>query len=55
MDADHGEWAVSALARLGADPAEVGDAARRGAEAWWALLDERQAEAPTSAELCAHH
>jgi pyrroloquinoline quinone (PQQ) biosynthesis protein C len=55
MDADHGEWAISALAQLGADPVEVGDAARRGAEAWWALLDEREAEAPSSAELCAHH
>ena len=46
MDADHGEWAVDALDLLGADPIEVGAAARRGAEAWWALLDERQAEAP---------
>ena len=55
MDADHGEWAIAALDRLGADPAEVGAAARRGAEAWWALLDERQAEAPASAELCSHH
>ncbi len=25
MDADHGDWAVDALARLGADPDEVGD------------------------------
>ena len=25
------------------------------ADAWWALLDERQAEAPASAELCSHH
>ncbi len=55
MDADHGDWAVTALARLGADPGEVGRAARRGADAWWALLDERQAEAPASAELCPHH
>ncbi len=55
MDADHGEWAVAALARLGADPDDVAAAARRGAEAWWALLDERQAEAPASAQLCPHH
>jgi hypothetical protein len=27
----------------------VADAARRGADAWWALLDEREAEAPVSA------
>ena len=49
MESDHGEWAVDALALLGADPSEVADAARRGADAWWALLDEREAEAPVSA------
>jgi hypothetical protein len=27
----------------------VADAARRGADAWWALLDERQAGAPALA------
>jgi pyrroloquinoline-quinone synthase len=55
MDADHGEWAIDALAVLGADPAMVGDAARQGADAWWALLDERQAASPGSAEFCSHH
>jgi pyrroloquinoline quinone (PQQ) biosynthesis protein C len=55
MDAIHGDWTVDALARLGADPSEVADAARRGADAWWALLDEREAESPGSAELCSHH
>ena len=44
MDADHGEWAVEALALLGADAGEVADSARRAADAWWSLLDERQAE-----------
>ena len=44
MDADHGEWSVEALALLGADAGEVADGARRAADAWWALLDERQAE-----------
>ncbi|MGA2837178.1 MAG: iron-containing redox enzyme family protein [Acidimicrobiales bacterium] len=44
MDADHGDWAVEALALLGADTDEVADAARRAADAWWALLDERQTE-----------
>jgi len=44
MDADHGDWAVEALALLGADEAEVTDASRRAADAWWALLDEREAE-----------
>ncbi len=37
MEADHGDWALDALALLGADPAEVAGAARRGADAWWAL------------------
>jgi pyrroloquinoline-quinone synthase len=45
MDADHGDWAVEALRLLGADTDVVADAARRAADAWWALLDERQAEA----------
>jgi len=45
MDADHGDWAVDALVRLGADADEVAGAARTAADAWWALLDERQAEA----------
>jgi pyrroloquinoline-quinone synthase len=44
MDAEHGDWAIEALARLDADPSEVADASRRAADAWWALLDERQAE-----------
>ena len=44
MDADHGEWAVEALALLDADPTEVATASRRAADAWWALLDEREAE-----------
>ncbi|HEX7443671.1 MAG TPA: iron-containing redox enzyme family protein [Acidimicrobiales bacterium] len=44
MDVDHGDWAVEALALLGADEAEVTDASRRAADAWWALLDEREAE-----------
>jgi pyrroloquinoline quinone (PQQ) biosynthesis protein C len=55
MDAEHGEWATEALELLDADPADVNVAARRAAEAWWALLDERQAEAPGSAEFCSHH
>ena len=49
MEADHGDWALDALALLGADPADVTDAARRGADAWWAFLDEREAEAPVPA------
>lgn len=45
LDADHGDWALDALCELGADPEEVARAARRAADAWWALLDEREAEA----------
>ncbi len=49
MDADHGQWAVDALARMDADPATVARAARRAAEAWWSFLDEREAEAVLAA------
>src|ERR1700722_19214869 len=42
IDAEHGEWAVAALELLGADAEVVAEAARRGANAWWALLDERR-------------
>jgi len=49
MDVDHGDWALDALAHLGADPAVVANAAKRGADAWWALLDEREADAPVYA------
>jgi pyrroloquinoline-quinone synthase len=55
MDVDHATWATDALDQAGADPAQVERAARRAADAWWALLDERQAAAPLSAELGAHH
>ncbi len=46
MDADHGDWAIDALAQLDADPAVVNIAAKRAADAWWAFLDEREADAP---------
>jgi pyrroloquinoline quinone (PQQ) biosynthesis protein C len=55
MDADHGDWTVEALALAGAGPDEISAAARRAADGWWALLDEREAEAPGSARLCTHH
>ncbi len=51
MDADHGEWALDALVTAGAGATEVGTAAARAAASWWTLLDEREAEAPASAEL----
>ncbi len=52
MDADHGEWALDALVGgRSASTTEVGEAASRAAESWWALLDEREAEGPRSAEV----
>ena len=55
MDADHAEWATDALDQAGADPGQVERSARRAADAWWALLDEREAAAPSSAQLGSHH
>ena len=49
MDADHGDWAIEALTQLDADPDVVADAARLAADAWWAFLDEREADAPVGA------
>jgi pyrroloquinoline-quinone synthase len=53
MDADHGDWAIDALASLDADPSVVNQAAKRAADAWWAFLDEREADAPVGAGSCA--
>ena len=55
MDADHGDWTVDALTGCGANRAGAFRGARRAADAWWAFLDEREAEAPTSARLGSHH
>lgn len=55
MDADHATWATDALEEAGADPVQVERASRRAADAWWALLDERQAAWSASAELSTHH
>ena len=49
MDADHGDWAIDALASLDADPAVVRVAAKRAADAWWTFLDECEAAAPVGA------
>ena len=54
MDADHGDWAIEALALTGGGSGRGrADAARRAADAWWALLDERRGRLgrPGSAEL----
>jgi pyrroloquinoline-quinone synthase len=52
MDADHGDWAIDALAQLDADPDVIANAAKRAADAWWAFLDEREANAPVGAASC---
>lgn len=42
MERDHASWTLDAL--HDADPAQVGRAARTSADAWWAFLDDREAE-----------
>jgi len=49
MEVEHGDWIVDALACLDAQPGQVEAAARRGADAWWAFLDDREAEAAVGA------
>ena len=46
MDSDHADWGISALAELSEDQASVVAAVRDAADAWWAFLNEREAEAP---------
>lgn len=43
-DVEHAQWALDALAALGATPDEVRVSARAAADAWWAFLDERDAD-----------
>ena len=46
VDARHGRWLGEALGQTAADgPDSVLAAVRRGADAWWAFLDEREAVA----------
>ncbi|HEX4217642.1 MAG TPA: iron-containing redox enzyme family protein [Acidimicrobiales bacterium] len=45
MEVEHGDWILDGLASLGARPDHVEAAARRGADAWWGFLDERELEA----------
>ncbi len=39
----HADWSLEALAVVGAPVAEVAEAARAAARAWWEFLDEREA------------
>ena len=42
VDARHGTWAQGALGLCTDEPECLVDAARRAADAWWAMLDERE-------------
>jgi hypothetical protein len=45
LEADHADWAASALAATAASPAQVTSAAADGVGAWWHFLNDRQAAA----------
>ena len=44
MDTDHAEWTMTAIAELALDDESVSVPARAAADAWWAFLDERDAD-----------
>jgi len=44
LDGDHAAWAVEAISHLAVDQESVHRGARRASQAWWAFLDEREAE-----------
>ena len=44
VDNEHTEWALQALADAVEEPAPVTAPARAAAQAWWAFLDEREAQ-----------
>jgi pyrroloquinoline quinone (PQQ) biosynthesis protein C len=45
MDELHGDWLVEAIAAVTYDGDQVARVAAVAADAWWAFLDEREAEA----------
>jgi pyrroloquinoline-quinone synthase len=50
VDVEHRQWALEALHELAGGSIEAATTGlRRGADAWWAFLDEREAEAPVTA------
>jgi len=51
VDARHGEWAGAALASMAGPGEEVEGSVRRAADAWWAFLDERNADRPLAESL----
>jgi len=46
IDEGHGAWMLEALGELSDGPHDVAAPATAAADAWWAFLDEREAEAP---------
>jgi pyrroloquinoline-quinone synthase len=48
VEGDHASWTLDAVVTAGGEPATVGPAARRAADAWWAFLDEREAAGPSA-------
>jgi pyrroloquinoline-quinone synthase len=46
VEDDHAGWTLDAVVAAGGEPATVGPAARRAADAWWAFLDERETARP---------
>ena len=44
MDVAHADWTIAALADLAREGDAILTPARRAADAWWAFLDEREAE-----------
>ena len=50
VDVAHRAWALEALHEISGGSVEAASAGlRRGADAWWAFLDEREAQAPVAA------
>ena len=42
MEAEHADWSITALAAAVDDPSDVAGPVSHAAQAWWALLDERE-------------
>ncbi len=51
MDARHAEWALDAVAALAERPDDIAGAADDAARAWWAFLDDRDADAPLASAV----
>ena len=49
IDALHAQWALDVVAAVAGRPADIEGAVHEAAAAWWAFLDEREADAPVAA------